>query len=243
MALTTNLNVYYKLDGNSNEAVGGTLNGTDTAITYSAGNGIIVQGAGFNGTTSKIVFTDNASFKPTGNFSVNMWLKMNSNGTGGTLGLFQSYAQPGTVAGFAIEQYNTTNKLRFYSGKNTGVTLGTDFQDLTSASAISSAAFQMWTMVYNGSNLLIYLNGNSTPDASVAWTNGPAYAATNYVRMGCADTAGTDGSFNSGAIDEVGLWSRALSTSEISQLYNGGAGFQYPFVTSTTGAAFLLGMI
>ena len=54
MALTTNIVAYYKLDGNSNDAVGSN-NGTDTAITYSAGNGKIVQGAGFNGTTSQII--------------------------------------------------------------------------------------------------------------------------------------------------------------------------------------------
>lgn len=32
-----------------------------------------------------------------------------------------------------------------------------------------------------------------------------------------------------GAIDEIGMWKRALTTAEITQLYNGGAGLQYPF--------------
>jgi len=33
------------------------------------------------------------------------------------------------------------------------------------------------------------------------------------------------------------------SSDEITELYNGGAGFQYPFTTTTTGASFLLTMI
>lgn len=35
-----------------------------------------------------------------------------------------------------------------------------------------------------------------------------------------------------GKIDEVGIWSRALSSSEITELYNGGAWLQYPFTTT-----------
>jgi hypothetical protein len=32
-----------------------------------------------------------------------------------------------------------------------------------------------------------------------------------------------------GDIDEVGIWSRVLTSTEVTQLYNGGAGLQYPF--------------
>ena len=32
-----------------------------------------------------------------------------------------------------------------------------------------------------------------------------------------------------GSIDEAGIWSRALSGTEITELYNAGAGITYPF--------------
>ena len=57
MALRDNIVAYYKLDGNSNDSVG-TNNGTDTAITYSVANGKINQGAGYNGSTSKITISN-----------------------------------------------------------------------------------------------------------------------------------------------------------------------------------------
>lgn len=45
---------YWRLDGNSNDASGNGNNGTDTDITYSQANGRLNQGAGFNGSSSKI---------------------------------------------------------------------------------------------------------------------------------------------------------------------------------------------
>ena len=37
------------------------------------------------------------------------------------------------------------------------------------------------------------------------------------------------GAFGDGRMDELGIWSRALNSSEVSELYNSGAGFAYPF--------------
>jgi len=36
-----------------------------------------------------------------------------------------------------------------------------------------------------------------------------------------------------GLIDEVGIWSRALNSTEVSELYNSGSGLAYPFTTGT----------
>jgi hypothetical protein len=39
----------------------------------------------------------------------------------------------------------------------------------------------------------------------------------------------TNALFFDGTIDEVGIWNRSLSSSEVSELYNGGSGASYPF--------------
>src|SRR5260221_9800184 len=54
MSLLTNIISYWKLDGNSNDATANANDGTDNGITYSNANGKINQGAGFDGSTSKI---------------------------------------------------------------------------------------------------------------------------------------------------------------------------------------------
>ena len=76
MALTDNLVSYYKLDGNSTDIVG-AKNGTDTSITYSIDNGKIVQGAGFNGSSSKIDVS--LPLNLNNNFTINLWMKYTSN--------------------------------------------------------------------------------------------------------------------------------------------------------------------
>lgn len=64
---------YWKLNGNSNDASGFGNNGTDTAITYSQANGRLNQGAGFNGISSKIVFSNQVI--PLGEKSICFWFK------------------------------------------------------------------------------------------------------------------------------------------------------------------------
>jgi hypothetical protein len=66
------------------------------------------------------------------------------------------------------------------------------------------------------------------------------------------NVSGTDGNFIGnynnydsnwgfdGMIDEIGVWSRALTSGEVTQLYNSGAGLQYPFTSNNTSAFFNL---
>lgn len=230
MALTDNIISYWKLDGNSNDAASSN-NGTDTDVTYSAGNGKINSGAGFNNSTSKIVIADAAALKPTGHFTVTFWAKTSDSDAVNYPTVFQSYAQPATVAGIEIMKDAVSQKLRFISGKNTGVTQGTDYQQLLSSGAMNDGNFHFWACVYDATNMIIYKDGSS--DNSVSWSTNPAYAATNYVRIGCNNIVGVEQYFFNGAIDEVGFWARDLTSSEITQLYNSNVGLQYPFTTAT----------
>ena len=110
MALTDNLIAYYKLDGNSNDSVGSN-NGSDTDITYAAGNGILVQGAGFNKTTSKI---DVGSFGALTDYSISFWVKLTSGQGALLIGLL------GSVSVYFSYNHLTSNQLTFVA--NNGVT-------------------------------------------------------------------------------------------------------------------------
>lgn len=213
MSLLTNLVVYYKFDGNSTEATGTGFNGTDTSISYSNANGIINNGAGFNGTTSKIVIADNAAFHQTGDFTINCWAKT-SISTG-----FQVIYESSGDTPFPGVQLAFLNGAAFQAvGIGSGGT-----------TVISDGAFRMLTIIRSGTTCSLYINGAF--DSSLTGT--PTYAVTNFVTFGSRMNTGVYNNFLSGAVDEFGLWSRALTTgagSELASLYNGGAGFQYPFV-------------
>jgi hypothetical protein len=57
--------------------------------------------------------------------------------------------------------------------------------------------------------------------------------ANNSTNFHIAGTGGVFANNLTGSIDEVGIWSRALSSTEVTALYNSGNGFQYPFSTSS----------
>src|SRR5664280_2692195 len=76
--LLTSLLSYFRMEGDSTD-YWGSNNGTDTAITYNSGNGKVNQGAGFNGSTSKITMSG-CPITGSGNFSIFVWVKTSSTG-------------------------------------------------------------------------------------------------------------------------------------------------------------------
>jgi hypothetical protein len=77
------IRAYYRFNGNSNDASGNGNNGTDTNITYSQANGRLNQGAGFNGTSSRIVL-GNVLNIGLNSLTLSTWFKLtSSNGNEG----------------------------------------------------------------------------------------------------------------------------------------------------------------
>jgi hypothetical protein len=222
MSLLTNLISYWKLDGNSNDAVGSN-NGSDTAITYNAGNGKIVQGAGFNGTTSKIVGANNTNVPL--NATIQCWIKTSTIQVGLTFVGGYILAAGGGEFDF-VEDNSGYFNVRAWD------------TDGVAAISVSSGSLADG----NWHHLVGVL---STPGGA-----GTTSTVTLYVD-GQAQTADTDtftGNFNTmpfkiaiqqhfayyftGALDEVGYWSRALTSGEVTSLWNGGAGLAYPLTTN-----------
>lgn len=228
MTLTTNLNSYWKLDGNSNDSVG-AFNGTDTAITYSSGNGKINQGAGFNGSSSYISL--GSVFQITGDMTINAWFKSSAansafdagtfiagDGRSGTptQNLLIRPNQPGGVGTDPVASASCTSGGTNYNAIDTG------------GQKLNDGNWHMITGVFSGTNLIVYVDGTSKATVtSAAKANGASGG------IGANNNNGSTIQFTNGAIDEVGVWSRALSGSEITTLYNGGAGLQYPFTASS----------
>jgi hypothetical protein len=75
-------------------------------------------------------------------------------------------------------------------------------------------------MTYDGAALKLYVNGNL--DAHKAVT-GPIIVTSQPVRIGGGAPAGSPPYFFNGLLDEVSLYSRALSQSEIQAIYNAGS--------------------
>ncbi len=211
----TGMVAYYKLDGNSNDAAGST-NGSDTNITYSSGNGKLNNGAGFNGTNSTVALGTGLNLAG-GGMTIAGWVYINTNS------LYQeAILDKRDVGGTMQYQFyveNSAAKLAFYTGTQ-----------YNSTSAVGSNGWHHVAVTLSNSsngNLTFYIDGVQSGTASSVNLGSGTSARVAIGSQGSADY-----DFFHGAIDELGVWSRALSSAEIANLYNSGSGLAYPFATT-----------
>lgn len=223
MALTTNLVSYWKLDGNSTDAVGSN-SGTDTSISYGNSFGIINNGGSFNGTSSKIEKTSASGLGlGTGAFSISLWMNLQGAGSASSNGKLLAMDNAGSTPRIFIDATTGTNGIQaqFYDGTN-------------GANAQFTPTTATWYHIVflrdASSHAKLYINGSlqSTDSATFGTPASCNISTITEIKLG-SSYGGTVGFYN-GYMDEVGIWSRELTTGEITSLYNSGAGFQYPFV-------------
>lgn len=222
LALSTNLVSRWSMNHTSGTTVTDSINAYNGTI--SAANPAWTEDIPYTGVTRNsksmalsadnsqaIQLTDSSSLRPSGNFTIEAWVKV-ADGSGSQF-IFQSYSENTNVAGIHFF-VDSTEKLRIVSGKNTGTTANTDYKSLTGTTTLSPNTWYHVAAVYNGSTLELFVDGVS--DGSVAWANNASYAATNYVRIGCGNYTGSNLNHLDGFIDEVRLWSTNRSSTELS---------------------------
>lgn len=189
------LAAYWNLDSNSNSQVG-SFNGTDTNISYVAGK--FSNCASFNGTNSKIVIADSTNLKPNGAFTIGMWTKTNSTGVQKTL--YQSFSANTNYAGILL-YINAGNTVTFATHKNAGTTVA-DYSSFVGSTNVCDNTFHYIVCTFNNNYAQLYVDGKL--EAS-GYAVTPAFAATNYVRIGCQNNSGSDNTFMNGLIDDLFL--------------------------------------
>ena len=223
MALITNLIQYFKLD--SNVAITdeiGTANGTNHSAVYNA-SGKINGDYDFTGTSSHYIETNYASTLA-GSFSVNVWLKITDSGQ------FQEIlGRDGAGHRFwiYIDTRGATNSFQVVFR-----TSGGDYNS-TAVTSLSFGTWYMITIVYNQSTPKYSLYINGTLNQDVATTGTFTNSAGNFY-LGSSGLNATQ--YFTGSIDEYALWTRAITSTEVTDLYAGGAGFQYPFAVAPVAA-------
>lgn len=224
--LLNNIVLAYKLDGNSNDSVGSN-NGTDTAITYSTGNGKLVQGAGFNGTSSVI---KNTTFvMPTTEITIAVWLKTSD---------ITTVKEVFLVGADGILDANTPRHSQFTLAIASGGTrqaVWTPFiagTPITMSSSGQNYADGAWHLCIarakSGSQILKIDNVDRASNTAA----GTMTARTGFA-LGDISENPSIHYYTVHATDEVYIWDRFLTDAECTELWNGGVGLQYPFSVST----------
>jgi len=208
--------------------------------TVASAAGIISNGASYIAANSEALsIVDNPSLTFTTALSISFWIKQ------ATLAKDRAFIGKWTYqtdGGFVIQSCDssdaagTAGDMSIFiatSAADSGAGCRMDFNDAD----MTAGSFFHVVMVYDGS-----LSGNA--NRLKLWINNVAKTLT--VGAGAvpasllADTAvfylgewgGTLPRYFDGILDEVGLWSRAITGAEVTTLYNGGAGLTYPFGSS-----------
>ncbi len=218
----TNLKAYYKFQNNANDSSGLGHDLTDIGTpTYSSGVDDVpftyylttaenLTSIVLDGTDDALSIADHADLKPTGSFTVGGWIKSSTIASGA---IFQSYSLNTNHAGFRLDVSATTGYAQLLSGKNSGTTENVDFGRVIGTTNVMDGKWHFVVGTSDGIHLKLYVDGVQE-GGDKDWASNPVYAATNYVRVGCRNGAGTDANFINGKLDGVFLingtaWSQA----------------------------------
>lgn len=218
MALIDNCEAYYKLDVDSSSQTDSTGNGntgTVTSATYTS-SGKINGGYDFDGSNDYIDIDGIQTYvKKTEDYTVSLWFKADTpNDSGGVI--FQSGT--GATDRNVIRLAGNSLVGNIYTGSWINNNIGsTSFTDTSSWHHI--------VMIRDSSSnsVTVYLD-----DSLITGNDNNGGASSSGAIIGA--NTGTSNHFN-GKIDEIGIWSRKLISSEVTQLYNSDAGLSYPFAT------------
>jgi 3-methyladenine DNA glycosylase Tag len=197
-------------DMNGNSALDRSGNGNNGTLVGGVTKtiGKVVSALSFDGTSGYVDVPNSSSIGITGDMTISAWVKVtdfsNHNGIIGKTNNNQ-YANP-----YDFYFAQTTGVPRFYRGNgNSGVT---NFSLGTNPPALNQWQFIAVTM--SGTNVTHYLNGetNGTGTINTTTTNG-----SNSLYIGSRGDLVTK---MKGAIDEVRIYNRALSATEVLSLYN-----------------------
>ena len=211
--LLNDLVSYYKLDESSGDAIDsagsndGTVNGATQGVT-----GKINTAYDFDGNDYISCGTQSLA---NNSFSISVWIAADS-----------------TSCNYAVGQGTNSSRRGLHFGRrssNGKFTFAFFADDLDSSTSVATdGTWEHWVGTYDASTNSRKLYRNGVLDSSD--TAGGDYIGTGTLYIARSYTT----SYFYGKIDEVGIWDRALTSSEITELYNSGDGISYPFSTGPT---------
>lgn len=187
----------YRLDGNANDE-SGSYHGTETNVTY--GGGVYERGAVFNGSTSKITSSYSSSSNSVQSFS--FWFKANASSFSNLLGCSDN----STYGGIIVQWY--PNKLQILTSNSSS----NAWNSLITTSTLAINTWHHAVVVSIGSAIYVYINGILNGSIS-------SLCASSSLRSMWVGYGGGGACFN-GSIDQVRIFNKALTQSEVTALYN-----------------------
>lgn len=210
---------FWKMDETSGSSIGDLLvTGKGTASGTNIATGKIGSARSFNGSTDYISIPSFRGVASGSQISFGAWF--NPSKIDNTQNIILDASVVPNVAPVIRLEISGNNRINTLVGNGSGWCSGF-INTVMGGPTLTPNTWYHAIAVWNGSALKLYLNGSEVASVSSACTLGALNALTigRYV--------GAVGYEFPGLIDEAGIWNRALSVTEVSQLYNSGQGKQF----------------
>lgn len=225
--LTNSLSAYWNFESSYNSNRGSINAVLTTSVTNSNAFGKIHQGVGCNSSSSDLEYNQNTAWNfPLSDFTVNAWHVRGNPGSGQTAYWLGNCSSSGNTALIGVLfGYTSNDKSQALVASGGAILL---VLASTGSALTSTTDWHMYTLVRSSGVFTFYVDGVSVATDNTHTSTTVNYSTANW-GFGRAGTLNTNKDL--GSTDEVGIWARALSTTEINKLYNGGAGRTYPFIS------------
>ena len=216
---------WWPFNANATDESGNGNNGTVNGATLTSDRfGITNSAYAFNGSISEIIINHTASLSLSGDMSFSLWVKTTNPKNSATM--IHKYQGGSVFLGFSVTLDNTNGRLgRFDLGKQNSQYVNTLTQD-----TITDGIWHHLVGVVSGNLQTFYLDGvlqNSLQNSNVG------YGANSAPLVIGNDNCCTNNRYFDGVMDDIGFWNRALTQSEITQLFTGGPCITYQTITVT----------
>ena len=202
---TNGLVCFYPFNGNANDVSGNGKNGTNNGATLTTDRFSNPNSAyGFNGTSNYLNMGTYLLNAPS-SYSISCWAK---------------FAAPNNFS--YLYSQATNGEIQMFTTGNGNV--GT-WSKLSNGGSVSAETVIIDTInwhhivgIYDGTNsvIKIFMNGNLLNSASIpAGVNIASYTGSTLIGR----QSNLSANFFKGKLDDIGIWNRALSTNEVSNLY------------------------
>lgn len=216
MALGDNCTHYYKFDADANDSIG-TAHGTVTGATNAAGK--INNGYTYVSASSQYIGFGTTAWGTGDVYTITFWFKSSTAATQHLV----TRENAGSSGEMHIDLSSTGNITwqHYSSGGSTVLSIassGTNYGD---------GNWHFVACVQNGSTAELFVDAVSKGTDAASNTTAWSGSIQTYSGRQATNTS----SMLNGQLDELGVWSRGLTSAEVTSLYNSANGLQYPFST------------
>lgn len=206
-SLTDGLVAHYEFEGNANDSSGNGNHGIEYGgVSYMSG--VIGQAGSFDGVDDYISVSHNSIFNLSNSFTISVWVKISSDAPD-SIRIIDK-ASGGTCNGWNFDTYDS-NQPGFR------MRLDVSCPWINSTNAFNAGEWQHLLVSVNNRQATFYLNAQT--DGSGSISQPPSNSLDLYIG---APHPATSGMFK-GEIDDLRIYNRALSETEIQQLFTIGS--------------------